>query len=54
VIQTGGKLGMQMLNAHMVQLVRAGIVAPEEAMAKAVEKQDLATSLRTAGFTVEA
>jgi twitching motility protein PilT len=52
VIQTGGKFGMQMLNAHMVQLVRAGIIEPEEAMAKSVEKEDLANSLRTAGFMV--
>jgi hypothetical protein len=37
----------------MVELVRAGIVDADEAMAKSVEKQDLANSLRTAGFMVE-
>ena len=41
IMQTGQNLGMQMLNSHMMQLVEEGIVAPEEAYVKAIDKADL-------------
>ncbi len=53
IIQTNSKVGMRMLNDHMLQLVRDGIVEPDEAMSKSADKEDLANSLRTAGFMVE-
>jgi twitching motility protein PilT len=52
VIQTGGKFGMQMLNAHLLELVRSGIVDAEEALTKSVDKEDMVNNLRTAGFMV--
>jgi twitching motility protein PilT len=51
-IQTGGKLGMRMLNDDLVRLVKQRLVEPEEAYHKAVDKQDMAVKLRTAGFQV--
>ena len=52
-IQTGGKKGMRLLNADLLRLVRAGAVAPQEALHRSVENEDLATALRSAGFAVE-
>ena len=52
-IQTGGKLGMRMLNDHLVALVKKGTVDPKEAYLKAVERQDLASRLNVAGYRVD-
>lgn len=52
-IQTGGKFGMQLLNSHLIELVRSQDVSPEEAYNKAVDKNDMATKIRTAGFTLD-
>ena len=51
-IQTSGKLGMRLLNDDLLRLVKERLVAPEEAYLKAVDKQDMAAKLRTAGFNV--
>jgi twitching motility protein PilT len=52
-IQTGKRLGMQLLNSHLIELVKNKIVAPEEAYLKAVDKDDMATKLRAAGFAIQ-
>jgi twitching motility protein PilT len=52
-IQTGKRLGMQLLNSHLIELVKEKIVAPEEAYLKAVDKDDIGAKLRAAGFAIE-
>lgn len=52
-IQTGKRLGMQLLNSHLIELVKEKIVAPEEAYLKAVDKDDISAKLRAAGFAIE-
>ena len=51
-IQTGKRLGMQLLNSHLLELVQNKIVAPEEAYLKAADKDDIASKLRSAGFAI--
>ena len=41
-MQTGGKLGMVELGAALLDLVRKGLVEPEEAWTKAIDKEALA------------
>jgi twitching motility protein PilT len=49
-MQTSKAIGNQMLNESLAALARAGTVEPDEAMAKAVDKADLARRLgRSAG-----
>ena len=52
-IQTGGRLGMRLLNADLLRLVREGSIRPEEAYGKCIDKEDLATSLRSAGYALD-
>jgi twitching motility protein PilT len=52
-IQTGGRAGMQLLNAHLIELVREQVVEPLEAYHKAADKNDMATKLRAAGFPID-
>ena len=40
-MQTGGKIGMRMLNEQLAQLVFSETIEADEALAKAVDKQDL-------------
>ncbi|MBL0379512.1 MAG: type IV pilus twitching motility protein PilT [Desulfofustis sp. PB-SRB1] len=49
-IQTGGRFGMQMLNAHLLDLVRKQVVEPEEAYIKAADIDDIKNKLQAAGF----
>ena len=51
-IQTGKRLGMQLLNEDLVRLVKERTIAAEEAYLKAIDKTDMANKLRTAGFHV--
>jgi len=51
-IQTGGQLGMQMLNSHLIRLVREGTVDPQVAYGKSADKADMANLLRSGGFKV--
>lgn len=53
-IQTGGRMGMQLLNSHLIELVRQQIVEPQEAYHKAANKGDFHTKLRAAGFAIDA
>ncbi|MBN1196023.1 MAG: type IV pilus twitching motility protein PilT [Candidatus Aminicenantes bacterium] len=46
MMQTGKKQGMKMLNTALCELVAAGEVTPEEAMEKAVDKENLKIMLQ--------
>ncbi len=46
IMQTGKKQGQQMLNSHLSQLVNDGIVNTEEAMDKAIDKENLKALIR--------
>lgn len=46
IMQTQKRLGMQLLNDHLAQLVRSGAVDPEEALAKSQDKEGLRTLLK--------
>lgn len=50
--QTGAKYGMTMLNDQLAKYVIEGKVAPEEAMSKAIDRNDLSQKLRIAGIEV--
>ena len=49
-MQTGRKFGMCLMNDTLFDLVKKGIVAPEEAYAKAVEKSTLVQAFKRAGI----
>ena len=53
-IQTGKRLGMQLLNDDLLRLVKERVVEADEAYRKAIDKTDMANKLRTAGFQVAA
>ncbi len=48
-MQTGRKLGMQLLNDALLAHVDAGIVAPEEALLRSVAKPDMLDKLKASG-----
>jgi len=52
-IQTGGAYGMQSLNAHLLYLVQQGIVEPGEAYENSVDRAQMASRLRAAGFDLD-
>jgi len=52
-LQTGGAYGMQMLNGHLLQLVQAGIVDPDEAYRHSVDKAGMAARLNAAGMPTQ-
>ena len=52
VIQIGGKLGMIMINDAILKLVMDDIVDPKEAMAKALDKEDLGQKFKVAGISL--
>jgi twitching motility protein PilT len=52
MMQTGKKFGMQTLNESLFELVENGIVTPEEALFRAVDKVSFETMLTTNGFPV--
>jgi twitching motility protein PilT len=51
-MQTGAKLGMCSLNDDLIRLVKERVVDPVEAYQKCVEKGDMETRLRVAGFSL--
>jgi twitching motility protein PilT len=53
-MQTGGKLGMKELNAALLELVKDDKVDPEQALAKAIDKDGLARSLQRFGLGPQA
>jgi len=52
-IQTGGRLGMRLLNSHLIELVRQQVVEPEEAYLKTADKGDMLAKINAAGFTID-
>ena len=48
-MQTGGKLGMRLLNDSLAELVAKGDVAPAEAYLKAIDKEDLLQRMASEG-----
>jgi twitching motility protein PilT len=50
IMQTGRKQGMATLNEALIKLVTDGVIAPEEARAKAVQGTELVEALRTRGI----
>ncbi len=54
VMQTGRRLGMQTLNDHLLEHVKAGRVAPEEAYIKSNDKAQLKQSLLASGVKLDA
>jgi twitching motility protein PilT len=50
IIQTQKKLGMEMLNDALLQLVRSNTVEPAEAYVKSAEKKDMAAKLKALGY----
>jgi twitching motility protein PilT len=53
IMQTGRKQGMCLMNDSLFKLVKDGIVAPEEALAKANDKANLLGQFQGAGIKVE-
>jgi twitching motility protein PilT len=53
VMQTGRKLGMCVMNDSLFKLVKDGVIAPEEGVAKANDKAGLLGALQAAGIRVE-
>jgi twitching motility protein PilT len=53
IMQTGRKQGMCLMNDSLFKLVKDGIVAPEEALAKANDKASLIGAFQGAGIKVE-
>jgi twitching motility protein PilT len=53
VMQTGRKLGMCLMNDSLFRLVKDGVVAPEEALARANEKASLISAFQQAGIKVD-
>jgi twitching motility protein PilT len=54
IMQTGRKAGMCVMNDSLFRLVKDGVVAPEEALAKANDKAGLMTAFQSAGIKLEA
>jgi twitching motility protein PilT len=52
-IQTGKKLGMQLLNDDLLRLARERLIDAEEAFQKAMDKADMTNKLRVAGFPTD-
>ena len=46
MMQTGKKIGMQMLNSALAELVEKDIVSTEEAFSRAIDKESLKTLLK--------
>jgi len=53
IMQTGRKMGMALMNDSLFKLVKDGIVAPEEALAKANDKPGLIVAFQSAGIRLE-
>ena len=53
IMQTGRKAGMCLMNDSLFKLAKDGVVAPEEALAKANDKAGLLAAFQSAGIKVE-
>jgi twitching motility protein PilT len=54
IMQTGRKMGMCLMNDSIFKLVKDGVVAPEEGLAKSNDKAGLLAAFQGAGIKVEA
>jgi twitching motility protein PilT len=54
IMQTGRKLGMALMNDSLFKLVKDGLVAPEEALAKANDKPGLTQMFQSANIALPA
>ncbi|HLV21378.1 MAG TPA: ATPase, T2SS/T4P/T4SS family, partial [Polyangiaceae bacterium] len=52
IMQTGKKIGMRLLNDSLLDLVKRRVVAPEEALNKALDRHVLANMLRENGVQI--
>jgi twitching motility protein PilT len=50
IIQTGRRIGMRLMNDSFVEMVRAGTISPDEALAKAVDRTSLQSQLKQMGM----
>jgi twitching motility protein PilT len=50
LMQTGKGIGMQMINTHLFDLAEKGVVEPDEALSKAVDKDNLRLLLKGKGL----
>jgi len=50
-MQTGAREGMQLLNDALIRYVSQGIIEPQEAINKSVDRKDMIEKLRVAGFS---
>ena len=53
IMQTGRKAGMCLMNDSLFKLAKDGVVAPEEALAKANDKAGLLAAFQSAGIKIE-
>ena len=53
LLQTGRALGMQTLNDHLLQHVKAGLVEPKEALMKSNDKQTFKDLLTKSGVKLD-
>ncbi len=53
MMQTGKGIGMQVLNSALLDLVKQEIIEPEEALLKAIDKENLKSQLRVHGLLEE-
>lgn len=52
--QVGGRLGVQLLNTHLLDLVRQQVIEPLEAYYRATDTEgDMLTIINAAGFTID-
>lgn len=52
-MQVGGSIGMMLLNDSLMRLVREGVVEPQQAYDKAVDKDDLIEKLNKMGYDIK-
>lgn len=53
IMQTGSKVGMRLLNDSLLELVKNRLVEPLEAYMKSVNKEEILSKLKGAGFEVD-
>jgi twitching motility protein PilT len=54
IMQTSKNIGMRLMNEALIELVEKKLVAPEEAMGKAVDKGGFLTALKSRGIELKA
>ncbi len=52
IMQTGRQIGMRLMNHSFLDLVKAGVVAPQEALSKAIDRNGLLAAFNQHNITV--